>query len=130
MKSLRNRKGFTLIELVVVIVILGILMMLVIPRVSEYQKGAQQTTCKGNQRILSSSQAAYYATEKAYALSCDALVTAKLIPTDIKCPTAGATGNHNNYSISNATEDYFKWACTYWKIGTNPADSKYDHNKN
>ena len=121
MKTLRSKKGFTLIELVVVIVILGILMMLVIPRIGEYQKGAQQTTCQGNRRILASSQAAYYATDRRYATDVATLILASLVPTNIGCPTATVRGS-GNYALDNA--DYFRWTCT-----TSGIDSKYNHNR-
>ena len=40
-KLLKNRKGFTLIELIVVIVIIGILAAIVIPRLSGFQSTAR-----------------------------------------------------------------------------------------
>ncbi|GHU51204.1 hypothetical protein AGMMS49975_03900 [Clostridia bacterium] len=53
MKKL-NKKGFTLIELVVVIVILGILALLVIPKISAYTDSAKLSTCVANMRPLKS----------------------------------------------------------------------------
>ena len=54
MKTLKNKKGFTLVELVVVMVILGILAVILIPRISAVQNGARRTACQANLRILDS----------------------------------------------------------------------------
>jgi len=53
-KKLRNRKGFTLIELIVVIAILGILAVLAIPRFAGTQLRAQQRTHNANVRTIES----------------------------------------------------------------------------
>lgn len=42
LKKMRNRKGFTLVELIVVIVILGILAAIVIPRLSGFTTTAKE----------------------------------------------------------------------------------------
>ena len=72
-KLLSNKKGFTLIELVVVIVILGILMLLIIPRIGKFQDNAEVKTCKGNQRTLGSAQAMYYSVYGSTAATLDGL---------------------------------------------------------
>lgn len=41
-KNMKNKKGFTLIELIVVIVIIGILAAIIIPRLSGFQDTAQE----------------------------------------------------------------------------------------
>lgn len=60
-KTLRNNKGFTLVELVIVLVILGILALLVIPNIGGFQDTAEQRTCVSSQRTIESAAAAYYA---------------------------------------------------------------------
>ena len=64
MKRLRNlnKKGFTLIELVVVIVILAILALIIIPRMAGFQDSANASACNANLRILNSATALYVAT--------------------------------------------------------------------
>lgn len=51
---LRKKKGFTLVELLVVVAIIAILMLLAIPKFTSQTKGATVRTFEGNVRTLSS----------------------------------------------------------------------------
>jgi prepilin-type N-terminal cleavage/methylation domain-containing protein len=58
---LRNQKGFTLIELIIIIVILGILMAVAIPTYIDLKKDAADGTAKGVMGALSSANTLLYA---------------------------------------------------------------------
>ncbi len=55
-KNLRNKRGFTLVELMVVVVIIGILVAIAIPIYNGVQARAQESACFANQRIIDGSK--------------------------------------------------------------------------
>ena len=58
-KVRKNKKGFTLIELIVVIVILGILVLLAAPRFLNYTKDADVATMQADAKVLSNAALIY-----------------------------------------------------------------------
>jgi type II secretion system protein G len=65
LSKLRNRKGFTLVELLIVIVILGILAAIVISRFAGATKESKEANLKGNLRSMRSSLEIYKANSSA-----------------------------------------------------------------
>lgn len=51
-KLLKNKKGFTLVELMIVVVIMGILVAVAIPIYNSVTKGVEKRACEANIRIL------------------------------------------------------------------------------
>ncbi|NLL18558.1 MAG: prepilin-type N-terminal cleavage/methylation domain-containing protein [Clostridia bacterium] len=62
LKRRKNQRGFTLIELIIVIAILGVLIAIIVPRFSGFTEGAKVRADESNVEILNSA-AAMWATD-------------------------------------------------------------------
>ena len=82
MKTLRDQRGFTLIELVLIIVILGILAIVAIPKFVDISAEANAAALKGVTGGMSSGMATNYAVRKANAAKGSAVAN---------CTDVGAT---------------------------------------
>lgn len=65
----RKDKGFTLIELMIVVAIIGILAAIAIPNFMNYQCKAKQSEAKSNLGNIRTAEEAYYAEHDAYSSS-------------------------------------------------------------
>lgn len=63
MKKTNNQKGFTLVELMVVVVILGILVAIAVPIYQNVQTSAEKNACIANQRSIEGAYQVYQADE-------------------------------------------------------------------
>lgn len=62
----RRQKGFTLIELMIVVAIIGILAAIAIPQFNSYRRKAQDSAAKSALKNLATAQENYYATNNSY----------------------------------------------------------------
>ena len=76
MKFFKNKKGFTLVELVVVIAILGILAGIAIPRFMDATASARGAKIVADLRTIDSAATMYYAKEGKYPVDAAAAKTA------------------------------------------------------
>jgi len=86
--KLKTSAGFTLIELMIVVAIIGILAAIAIPNFMAYQAKARQTEAKTNLGAISTSAIAYFAANNTYA-----------------APTFVALG----YAVSGTNRYYLWW---------------------
>jgi prepilin-type N-terminal cleavage/methylation domain-containing protein len=52
MFRIKNKKGFTLVELMIVVVILGILVAIAVPIFNSVTKNAKKKSCQSNMRVM------------------------------------------------------------------------------
>ncbi|MGI6486929.1 MAG: competence type IV pilus major pilin ComGC [Syntrophothermaceae bacterium] len=91
-RALKNDKGFTLVELMVVLVIIGILVAIAVPIYNKTQATAEERACQANLRILEGAVAQYQLdndgalpTELSVSDLSDYIKDAE----DMKCPSGG-----------------------------------------
>jgi prepilin-type N-terminal cleavage/methylation domain-containing protein len=98
----RKDEGFTLIELMVVVLIIGILVAIAIPVFNSAKANAQKKSCFANQRTIEGSGNTFQAENNAPPANVAALVAADYLKATPRCP-ADAPAYANPYSMNNTT---------------------------
>ena len=106
-RAMRNeQEGFTLVELMVVVVIIGILVAIAIPTFGGIQETARNDACNANIRTIEGAMAMYQADEGEEATSMDDLTNADesehgpYLEETPQCPW-----DDSNYSITDGDVD-------------------------
>jgi len=106
---LRNQKGFTIMELMIVIVIIGVLAAIGVPAYKSMTDRARKTACEANQRTIFTAVAMYYAEHGTYEVVDDTTVANNAYAsyldniTAITCPGKTSTGGYAVDADGNVT---------------------------
>lgn len=111
MRKMMNKKGFSLVELMIVVVIMGILIAVAIPLYGAITENANNKTCTNNIKAIKSNAATYKAS---YNANVDAAQLKKMFD-DGKIPDCpfDQDGDNTDYDISLETNGAVKVACLY-----------------
>ena len=114
MRKMLNKKGFSLVELMIVVVIMGILIAVAIPLYGAITKNANNKTCANNIKLIKSNAANYKATynENVKALAdLASMFDNKKMP---DCPYGVASEDQIDYNVAiDGTNGAATVSCNY-----------------
>jgi len=96
----KNEKGFTLIELMIVIAIIGILAAIAIPQFGAYKKRSFNTAAQTDVRNIATSQEAYFVDEATYCNTLGNLSGTSYGYYQSGNVTVTVGGDMNNYTVT------------------------------
>ncbi len=100
-----KRHGFTLVEVLVVMVVIGILVALIVPNALQAIRIANERSCQNNVRTLNSAIQLHFADTRTWPADTDALCP---YLDDSACSDPGVTGFQMLCPVDGATEYQFE----------------------
>lgn len=131
MRKMMNKKGFSLVELMIVVVIMGILIAVAIPLYGAITENANNKTCATNIETIKSTAANYYASYDQTAIASYSDLAAFMDDGKIPvCPLAPTTATNGaaDYKVYIQTNGSAKVVCPQDNDGTATDDLPEKHN--
>jgi len=106
----KNDKGFTLIELMIVVAIIGVLAAIAIPQYTNFRLKAKTAEAKSNLGAIRLGEEAYFTEQEAYVVCAATPPTAAGFPGKNSIPWADAAGNFVKIGFSAKGQVYYQYA--------------------
>jgi prepilin-type N-terminal cleavage/methylation domain-containing protein len=100
------RRAFTLIELMIVVVVIGILAAIAIPKFTNVQDQAKRVGCRQNLKTIATAEAVYYAVYDTYTTNWANLDRVQENASMLRCPSQNGT-----YTISEPAAGEYAVVC-------------------
>lgn len=112
MKRFKREGGFSLVELMVVILIIGILVAIAIPVYNVATTNAERRTCQANLRTLTGACETFRSVTGAYPATLSELHPDYVRGAgELTCPGGAATGDFYNYTLTAGPSAVFTIKC-------------------
>lgn len=86
MQRLKEEAGFTLIEMMIVLLIISVLILIAIPNVTKHSKSIDEKGCEAYIKMAQGQVEAFKMDKQKYPATMSELVTDEYLPEDPKCP--------------------------------------------